>query len=135
MKKQNIYCPYCNAPAVLRPAHMVHGAKTNKIKSYLYICSRWPECDSYVSAHQKSLQPMGTLANKTLRRKRILAHKALEQYRIQKHMEKWAVYLWLQGKLGLTEAQAHIGMFSEQMCEQVVALCRQSLSSAKYSAA
>lgn len=135
MKKQKICCPYCNAPALLRPAHMIHGAKTNKRKSYLYICSRWPECDSYVSAHQKSLQPMGTLANKTLRRKRILAHKALEQYRIEKHMEKWAVYLWLQGKLGLTEAQAHIGMFSEQMCEQVITLCSQSLSSGKYRAA
>lgn len=135
MKKQQIYCPYCNAPAFLRPAYTVHSVKTINSKSYVYLCSRWPKCDSYVSAHQKSRQPMGTLADKTLRRKRILAHRALEQYRVQNHMEKWAVYLWLQGKLGLTETQTHIGMFSEQMCEQVIRLCKQSRSSAKYSTA
>ena len=39
-------------------------------------------------------------------------------------MEKWAAYVWLQAKLGLDESQAHIGMFSEQMCEQVISLCR-----------
>ena len=39
-------------------------------------------------------------------------------------MDKWAAYVWLQAKLGLDESQTHIGMFSEQMCEKVISLCR-----------
>ena len=67
---------------------------------------------------------MGTLANHSLRHKRILAHQALKRLQKERHMDKWAAYLWLQTKLGLDESQAHIGMFSEQMCEKVISLCR-----------
>lgn len=42
-------------------------------------------------------------------------------------MEKWAVYLWLQGKLELDEEQTHIGLFSGQMCDRVIFLCHQAL--------
>ena len=67
---------------------------------------------------------MGTLANGNLRHKRILAHQALERLRKERHMDKWASYVWLQAKLGLDEHHAHIGMFSEQLCDQVISLCR-----------
>ena len=67
---------------------------------------------------------MGTMANRSLRHKRILAHQALKRLQRERHMDKWAVYVWLQAKLGLDESQAHIVMFSEQMCEQVITLCR-----------
>lgn len=70
---------------------------------------------------------MGTLADRELRHKRILAHHALDNLRKARHMEKWAVYLWLQGKLRLTEEQAHIGLFSGQMCDRVIFLCHQAL--------
>lgn len=77
---------------------------------------------------------MGTLANGSLRHKRILAHRALENLQATLNMEKWAAYLWLQGKLGLPESQTHIGLFSEQMCEQVIALCHQHSRSEKHPA-
>lgn len=124
MKKYNLKCPYCGSPAICRPASMVYGADTIDRKSYLYVCSRWPACDAYVNAHKKDRRPMGTLADSRLRRKRILAHEALKRLQNERHMEKWAAYVWLQAKLGLDESQAHIGMFSEQMCEQVISLCR-----------
>lgn len=126
MKKYQLYCPYCGAPAVCRPASTVYGSTVKTKGSYLYLCSRWPECDSYVAAHRQNRRPMGTLANAQLRHKRILAHRALEDFRRSRHMEKWAAYVWLQGKLGLPAEQVHIGMFSEQRCRQVIALCRQS---------
>lgn len=127
-KMHKINCPYCGAPAVCRPAGSVHQTLNRERSRYLYICSRWPECDAYVSAHGKDRRPMGTLANSSLRHKRILAHQALDELMHKSHMEKWAVYIWLQGKLGVDEDQAHIGMFSEQTCDQVIALCRQSLN-------
>jgi len=69
---------------------------------------------------------MGTLADKKLRRKRILAHHALAKLQKERHMDKWAVYIWLQAKLDLDEYHAHIGMFSEQMCDRFISLCRTS---------
>lgn len=129
MKKYQINCPYCGSPAHCRPASMVHGTSTLEKGRYLYVCSRWPECDAYVAAHKNDKSPMGTLANGNLRHKRILAHHALQELQRSRHMEKWAAYLWMQGKLGLSEEQAHIGLFSEQMCDRVVSLCHQTLES------
>ena len=123
-KTYQIYCPYCGASAVCRPAGTVYGTDTIDHKSYLYLCSNWPFCDAYVSAHKTDRRPMGTLANGSLRHKRILAHQDLEKLRKERHMDKWASYVWLQAKLGLDEHHAHIGMFSEQLCDQVISLCR-----------
>ncbi|MCM1214947.1 MAG: DUF3268 family zinc-finger domain-containing protein [Lachnospiraceae bacterium] len=123
-KNYSIICPYCGSRAICKPASTVYGADTIDRKSYLYLCSRWPVCDAYVSAHKKDLKPMGTLANGELRHKRILAHHALKKLQKERHMDKWAVYVWLQANLGLDEHHAHIGMFSLQMCDQVISLCR-----------
>lgn len=129
MRKQQITCPYCGAPAIYRPASMVHGNNTWQKGTHLYVCSQWPDCDSYVTAHKSSHQPMGSLANKNLRHKRIQAHQALEELRQTRHMETWAVYVWIQMKLKLTPDKAHIGMFSEDMCDRLIAICQESIQS------
>ena len=76
-KKQKIYCPYCGAEAKLRPASVVYKENTIDETAYLFVCDRYPVCDSYVNAHKDSKRPMGTLANSELRNRRILAHRAL----------------------------------------------------------
>ena len=63
---------------------------------------------------------MGTMANGMLRHKRILAHKALQAYRKATHTDKWASYIWLEGKLGL-----------DQECDRVIALCRKEIAISK----
>lgn len=73
MKKKQIHCPYCGAKASLRPASAVYGTATKVPDSYLYVCDRYPRCDSYVGAHKRTKEPMGTLANGDLRNKRIQA--------------------------------------------------------------
>ena len=111
LKQKQIKCPYCHAHASLRPASLVYGSTPQTRGKFLYVCDRWPACNAYVSAHERTLLPMGTLANGDLRHKRILAHRAL---------------IWLQAKLGLDAHQTHIGQFSEYMCEQVISLCQQA---------
>ncbi len=135
MKKTNITCPYCGAPAVYRPAGAVYKNNTKQKGSHLYVCSHWPACDSYVAAHRHNGEPMGTLANKTLRRKRILAHKALNQLRVATHMSKWAVYIWMQMRLQLSPQEAHIGMFTEEMCDRLISLCEEAIHSNRIRAA
>lgn len=77
LKQKQIKCPYCHAHASLRPASLVYGSTPQTRGKFLYVCDRWPACNAYVSAHERTLLPMGTLANGDLRHKRILAHRAL----------------------------------------------------------
>ena len=127
-KPIQIKCPYCGAKAVLRPASYVYGASLTEKGRHLYLWSNWPACDAYVRAHKSTLLPMGTLANGTLRHKRILAHRALDELKRHRHMDKWAAYLWLQMQLGLSSEEAHIGLFSAGQCEHVIKLCRRAVN-------
>lgn len=80
MKQINIKCPYCGSRAFLRPESVVYGRETSDPEAKLYVCARYPACDAYVSAHRRSHLPMGTLADKALRRKRIETHTAFSGY-------------------------------------------------------
>lgn len=124
-KRKQVRCPYCGAKATLRPSSAVYGdaAKTD---GYLYVCDRYPKCDSYVGAHKRSKLPMGILANGDLRNKRIQAHKAFDWMWKSGLMTKWQAYKWMQGKLDLSDEQAHIAMFSEYMCDRLIAECNKA---------
>lgn len=78
MKRINITCPACGSRAYLRPASVVYGDKAPDPDAKYYVCGRYPACDCYVAAHRKTLLPMGTLADKPLRKKRHDAHVALD---------------------------------------------------------
>ena len=94
----------------------------------MYVCARYPACDSYVSAHRRTHLPMGTLANRPLRIKRMEAHEAFNRLWKSGMMSRTAAYHWLQVQMGLPPEEAHIAKFSEWRCEQVIRLCRQFLS-------
>ena len=132
-KRKQIRCPYCGAKATLRPSSAVYGdaAKTD---GYLYVCDRYPKCDSYVGAHKKTKLPMGTLANGDLRNKRIQAHKAFDWMWKSGLMTKWQAYKWMQGKLDLSDEQAHIAMFSEYMCDRLIAECNKAYANQQMAA-
>ena len=69
MKRINITCPVCGSKAYLRPASVVYGDKAPDPDAKYYVCGRYPACDCYVAAHRKTMLPMGTLADKALRKK------------------------------------------------------------------
>ena len=123
MKRVNIRCPYCGSRALLRPASVVYGPRAADPAVPYYVCARYPACDSYVAAHRDTHLPMGTLANRPLRRKRIDAHRAFNRLWESGLMTKKQAYLWLQAKLGLPKQEAHIGKFSLFRCEEVISLC------------
>lgn len=123
MKRNSIRCPYCGARAHLWPAWVVHGARTRDPTEKLYVCARYPFCDSYVSAHRDTLLPMGTLAGPELRRKRIEAHNALDRLMVSSAMTRKEAYRWLQRLMNLSEEEAHIAQFTEPQCQMVIDLC------------
>ena len=123
MKQKPIKCPYCHANASLRPASVVYGLNRRSQGKFLYLCDRWPACDAYVGAHRSSLLPMGTLADKGLRRRRMAAHAALRRVVDSGLMTKKQLYRCIQAEFGIPEEEAHIGKFSELRCQKVIDLC------------
>ena len=126
MKKQIIRCPYCGSTAVLKDASFVYGNKSHGGK--VYVCSHYPECDSYVGGHADTNIPKGTLANRSLREKRILAHRTFDQIWKRGILTKHEAYHWIADKFCLDSTQAHIGKFSEYMCDQLIYESRKVLN-------
>ena len=127
-KKKNrikIICPYCGAAAVLRDASYVYGEGAMVDK--LYVCSRYPTCDSYVGVFRNTDYPKGTLANSELRNKRIRTHRLFDEIWKQGIMTRGQTYQWMQYKFSLTKQQAHIGYFSDYMCEELMEACKEVL--------
>ncbi len=118
MKKQTIRCPYCGSPAILKDASYVYGHHSSGGK--VYVCSHYPACDSYVGVHQGTSLPKGSLANRTLRKKRIQAHRIFDQLWRQGIFSRQEAYRWIGDKFCLQTRQAHIGNFSDYMCDQLI---------------
>lgn len=112
-KKQTekLYCPYCGRMAVLRPAKHVYGSQNLDPGNYLYVCSGYPSCDSYIGVHKKTMRPMGTLANGDLRHKRIEAHRALNQVVNSGIMTKKGIYLVAEQDRSKGKRYAHRKVF------------------------
>ena len=57
-------CPYCGGTVVYRSTDGIYH--DNKRGMMLYVCSNYPECDSYVRVHAGTNIPVGSLANHEL---------------------------------------------------------------------
>ena len=125
MKRVNITCPYCHTKAFLRPARTVYGAETEGPRAKLYVCGRYPACDAYVSAYPGSLKPMGTLANKALRKKRRTAHWYLDRLWESGLMTRQEAYLLVQLYFGIPPEDAHIAKFDVDRCNKLIRFCNQ----------
>ena len=125
-RKQQMRCPYCGSPVVFRSADGIYRENSNG--TMLYVCSRYPECDSYVRAHPGSRQPMGSLANHELRTLRRTAHYYFDQLYKSGRMTRQDAYRWLADKIRTPLAEAHIGWLGEYYCKQVIEESRRILN-------
>lgn len=117
-RKPTIRC-HCGRTAILKPASEIYH--NPKLTGYLYVCSNYPTCDSYVGTYPGTKIPMGTLADPELRKKRILAHQAFDQIWKQGIMSRNQAYRWLADKFSLPLEHTHIAQFGAYLCEQVIA--------------
>jgi len=125
IKHPQLKCPYCGRHAILREASFVYQDRA--IEKYLYVCSGYPECDSYVGVHAGTLNPKGTLADGDLRHKRILAHHMFDKIWKSQIMSKKDAYCWIQDIFSLSRTQAHIGEFSDYRCDCLIKECEKVL--------
>jgi len=117
--KKQVICPYCGAQALLRDGSFLFE---DPFVKHLYVCVRYPTCDAYVAAHHSSMKPMGSLANESLRRKRMLAHHYFDQlWRCNPPVfTRKQAYGWLGDRLGGHIRHLHIGYMGEGMCDLVI---------------
>ena len=119
MKKNKIVrCPYCGSPAYLRSADGIY--KNNRAGAKLYVCSKYPACDSYVRVIPGTKIPAGSLANKALRALRIEAHRYFDLLFQTGIMNRNEAYEWLACMLQMPLSQAHIGYLGEYYCNRVI---------------
>lgn len=125
-KPETIHC-HCGAVARRVDRSVVYGESSMWGGGDLYVCSHYPECDSYVSADRITGKPLGTLAGKELRRLRIRTHELFDQLWKQGLMTRDDAYRWIGDRYGLPRGYVHIAMFSEYMCRSVIRDCERTL--------
>lgn len=112
-----LYC-HCGRPAVLRKAEEV--CRTRREGEMAYVCSGYPACNSFVLAHPKTMEPMGSLAGPELRRLRFEAHRQFDQLHKTGIMTKRQSYEWLAQVVHAPMSHAHIGHLGEYYCKEVI---------------
>ena len=111
-------CPYCGSTVIYRSADGVYNENSNHVM--LYVCSKFPSCDSYVRVHEGTTIPVGTMANGELRALRDKAHKQFDKLHQKGLMSKDGAYRWLAGVLQAPQSEAHIGHLNDYYCKKVI---------------
>lgn len=113
-------CPYCGDwSAKVTGADIYRGRPDLSHKTF-YRCD---PCNAHVGCHPGTDTPLGTLANRELRRARSSAHKAFDPlWRNAEHRgeARRAAYARLAEALGIDGKDCHIAHFDEAQCARVV---------------
>ena len=109
-----INCPYCGRPAIL------DRVKYGSFYEFYWICV---PCDAKIKANPHTKQPLGTMANKELRSKRMLAHRVFDvTWKFTNNRSE--AYMKLAEHLNLPPSECHIAKFNIARCNQVITYCR-----------
>lgn len=126
-RKAEMRCPFCGATVVFRNADGIY--RDNRKNVMLYVCSHYPECDSYVRADPVTQKPIGTMADRSLRELRNKAHHSFDLLYKNGYMTKGEAYMWLSQKLCIPLSETHIGRFGDYYCEAVIRESRKYMES------
>lgn len=117
---QALICPTCGKYARLSTrAEVGRGPKHLKDEA-IYVCEDYPQCDTYVGCHRGTREPLGTMADRDLRYRRVKAHKAFDWAWTSKRLSRTEAYELLADVLGVTKDEAHIGMLDLEQCQKVI---------------
>jgi len=106
----DLTCPECGARMVLR----------NSRFGLFFGCTKYPECRATHGAHQDLGVPLGVPADKETKQWRVKAHEAFDTLWKNGRMSRTKAYEWMRGAMGLSEEEAHIGMFDKETCVRLM---------------
>jgi len=124
-KRKPPICDYCQGPTEFVDDSEVYERSYGR---KVYLCR---PCNAWVGVHKGTTRPLGRLAKSELRKMKIQAHAHLDVlWRAAMRTRGWGqnqargkAYVWLAASMGIEQAKCHIGMFDEEQCRQVIALC------------
>lgn len=120
-----VVCDYCGSSAKLIDSKVVYGRSYGNI----YLCSAYPNCDSYVGVHKGDNWPKGRLANAELRELKKKAHNVFDKIWRNGELTRVEAYKLLQTKMKLKKFQTHIGEFNIAQCNEAILICNEYLKS------
>ncbi len=120
-----INCTYCNSKAKLVDGSKIYPHRPDLFYKFFYLCET---CKAYCGCHPNSKNPLGTLANKDLRKLRKMAHFYFDQIWGKKKMSRKESYAWLAKKMNINVKQTHIAWFNQEQCKIVIDLTKKFLN-------
>ncbi|MFM7425107.1 MAG: zinc-finger-containing protein [Elainella sp.] len=106
-------CPFCGSQIALVARHVLYPEQSG----WLYLCVRFPDCDSRVGCHPGTIVPLGSLADPELRQLRSLCHQQFDQLWRSGRQSRSQAYRWLAEAMGLPPQSAHFGCFDKTQCK------------------
>lgn len=122
----DVACDYCGGSAELVTGSDIYPHRPDLTALRFWRCA---PCGAYVGCHKAGngygdgTRPLGRLANAELRAAKSAAHAAFDPLWKSGRMRRGDAYRWLSDKLGIPQAQTHIGEFDVETCRRVVAAC------------
>lgn len=113
-------CPYCGLESKLIDSQDLYGTDYGM----MWMCK---PCDAYVGCHKYTEVALGRLANKGLREFKKKAHECFDKIWRSKIMKRTEAYMWLSEQIGTPPEYTHMGMFGEDTCKLVIAICNKVL--------
>lgn len=106
-------CPFCNKEAIWCENKEIYGKNYGKS----YMCWLCKPCKAYVSCHNNTKNPQGTMATAELREWRKKVHKHIDPLWTSGFMDRNKLYSILSKKMGKTY---HTGNTTIEDCKTVL---------------
>lgn len=114
-------CPYCGQESRPAGGDEIYPHRPDLHHKQFFLCA---PCDAYVGTHERSGKPLGRLANAELRYLKSAAHRAFDPlWKGGRFGSRRKAYAWLAEQMELPPTEAHIGMFNEDQCREVIRRC------------
>ncbi len=109
-------CPYCKRPTELIDSKEYYS--NGKSYGMMYICR---PCDATIGCHGKGTKPLGSPAKPVLRELRKCCHVIFDKQWKYGPLNRESAYFELARTMGISTDSAHIGMFREEHCLEMLA--------------
>lgn len=117
-------CQYCKGEVALfgDSSFLYHGKNYGPV----WVCTNYPQCNSYVGCHPGTITPLGSVANKELRLLRKQCHKEFDKMWKFQGYSRIRAYEILSQMMHIKEP--HIGEFDIEQCQQLLNILGNSSS-------
>ncbi|WP_009631585.1 zinc-finger-containing protein [Synechocystis sp. PCC 7509] len=123
------WCPFCRSSVSLIDSAKIYGQSYG----FIYLCDAYPNCDARVGCHPRSIKPLGTLADKQLRKWRSLAHRKFDPlWQLGVFSSRQTAYKWLSKAMKLPLDKTHVAMFDIRQCQRAISLVESFVNSRQH---